>query len=318
MNECDQECLLTAGADTSPISLDEAVARYEKEAQRQVFAGPRYRMAYAVWGNGPPLVLVHGAADTSRTFVPLLARLSARFRCIAYDLPGQPGDRARLSRYRHEHLVDDLVGLLDHLGLARAYALGSSFGSTIVLRAMRAYPSLFPRGIVQGGFARRPLKRAEWWATWLIRWLPGRMRHIPRREKFLRAVHGKSFAGRGEEWWRAFVDWTGGTPLATLGHQGQMLHRIDLREELPHIRQPVLILGGEDDPVMPMRHAEELRQGLPSGGLMILGGCGHLPAYTHTEMMAEVVRQFLTPPSQAACPMIDVCHGHANTDGKPR
>jgi pimeloyl-ACP methyl ester carboxylesterase len=96
------------------------------------------------------------------------------------------------------------------------------------------------------------------------------------------------------------VDWTGQARLAALGHQAQWLHRLDLRPDLPEVRQPVLLVQGECDRVVPLPHADMLRAGLPSAGLVILEGCGHVPSYTHPEAFAEVVRQFLTPVTSSA------------------
>jgi pimeloyl-ACP methyl ester carboxylesterase len=52
---------------------------------------------------------------------------------------------------------------------------------------------------------------------------------------------------------------------------------------------------GERDRVVPAPYAETLLEGLPSAGRVILEGCGHVPSYSHPEVYAEVVRQFLTP-----------------------
>jgi pimeloyl-ACP methyl ester carboxylesterase len=293
---CDTTCPSYAAChSTGPLELAETLDRFMRQAEWGVCDTGRYRMPYYTWGQGPPLVFVHGAADTGRSFLFTIARLMHSFRCIAYDLPSGFRDGAALWRYRHDDLVTDLLALLDHLRVPRAYVLGSSFGGTVALRAMVRAPERFPRGILQGALAHRPLRRAEWWLTWLARLLPGRTLGIPRREKILRAVHGGPFAGRGEEWWRTFVQWTGEGRIAALGHQGQMLHRLDLRPDLPSIRQPVLLIAGEKDPIAPVTHAEMIRQGLPNAGLAILEGCGHVPSYTHPELFAEVIRDFLTP-----------------------
>jgi pimeloyl-ACP methyl ester carboxylesterase len=307
---CEQSCA-SAALTQGPVILSDAVARFEREAARATLATPRYRMGYYVWGAGPPLVFVQGAGDTSHSFLPVISLLSSRFRCIAFDLPGLKGDGANLWRTTHDNLVDSLFALLDHLNLPRAYVLGSSFGTTVVLRALRRHPERIPRAILQGGFAHRPLRRIEWWLSWLARILPGRTARMPKREKVLGALHLKTFEGRGEEWWRAYLDWTGVVPISTLCHQAQMIHRLDLRADLPHIRQPVLILVGEKDLTIPTPHAEMLLHGLPNGGLVMMEGVGHVPQFSHPEMMAEIVRQFLTPPDEASCPMYDVCHGDA-------
>jgi pimeloyl-ACP methyl ester carboxylesterase len=271
------------------------LARFESEAQRGTCDTGRYRMSYYTWGAGPPLVFIHGVSDCSASFLMPIARLARHFRCIAYDLPSGHGDGARLRRYRHEHLVEDLFALLDHVGASRSYVLGSSLGSTVALRALAARPERLPRAILQGGLAYRPLRRAERWLAWLARLLPGTTARIPRREKLLELVHREPFNRQPEEVWRAYIAWTGQTRLAALGHQAHWLHRLDLRPELPSIRQPVLLVHGDRDRTVPLAHADMLRAGLPSAGLVVLEGCGHVPSYTHPEALAEVVRRFLTP-----------------------
>ncbi len=299
---CDHPCQTSCAVPAGPLALDDVLARFEREARRGVCDTGRYRMPYYEWGTGPPLVLIHGVSDSSRSFLLPAARLSAHFRCVAYDLPGGRGDGARLGRYRHEDLVGDLWALLDHLGIARTYVLGASFGATVALRALRQAPDRLPRAVLQGGLAYRPLRRAERWLSWLARFLPGSVARIPRREKILELVHGDSFTDRPAEVWRAYVDWTGQSRLAALGHQARWLHQLDLREELKEVRTPVLLVWGDRDSTVPFAHAEMLRAGLPSAGLVVLEGAGHVPSYTHPEAFAEVVRQFLTPPAPCSGP----------------
>jgi pimeloyl-ACP methyl ester carboxylesterase len=297
---CSTPCHQAEACEAPGPTLGEVLARFEREAQRGVCDTGRYRMPFYTWGSGPPLVFVHGVGDTSRSFLLPIARLSAHFHCVAYDLPSGHGDGARLFRYRHDDLVDDLWALLDHLAVPRAYLLGASFGSTVALRALVRRPERLPRAVLQGAVVHRPLRRAERWLSWLARFLPGPARRIPKREKILEVVHKETFAQQPDEVWRAFVDWTGQSRLSALGHQAQWLHRLDLRPELPQVRQPVLLVWGERDRVVPLAHADVLRQGLPAAGLAVLEGAGHVPSYTHPDALAGVVRQFLTP--AAPCP----------------
>jgi pimeloyl-ACP methyl ester carboxylesterase len=292
-------CPALAGCPQGRIALEEALGRFEREAARGVCDTGRCRLRYYSWGGGPPLVFIHGVSDVSRSFVQVISRLSAHFRCVAYDLPSGHGDGARLSRYRHDDLVADLWALLDHLKIERSYVLGSSFGATVALRAMRQRPERLPRGVLQGGLAYRPLRVAERVFAWLFRRLPGPTARLPRRERLLELVHQEPFEGRAPEVWRAYVEWTGQARLRALGHQAGWLHRLDLRPDLPHIRQPVLLVHGDRDSTVPRAHAEMLLAGLPSAGLAVIEGAGHVPYYSHPEALAEVVRQFLTPP----CPL---------------
>jgi pimeloyl-ACP methyl ester carboxylesterase len=261
-------------------------------------------MPYYTWGEGPPLVFVHGVCDSSRSFLMTVSRLAARFRCIAYDLPAGRGDGALLRRYTHDDLASDFWALLDHLGLRQSYVLASSFGATIAIKALAARPERLPRAILQGALASRRLRRAELFLARLGRWLPGTTAWLPWREKILRAVNRGLFDHRSPEVWRYFIECTARPRVAAFAHQALWLHGVDVRPLLPTIRQPVLLLCGDRDRVVPPHYQEVLLAGLPSAGRVVIEGCGHVPSYTHPEVFAEVVRQFLTPaPAHAAsCP----------------
>jgi len=75
-----------------------------------------------------------------------------------------------------------------------------------------------------------------------------------------------------------------------------LLHRIDFRPILTEIRQPVLVVSGDCDPLVNHECAAVLRDGLPGAEHVELDECGHFPQYTHPEVLAEVVARFLTPP----------------------
>src|ERR1700737_39350 len=117
----------------------------------------------------------------SLSFALAIARLSRNFRCIAYDLPGSAGDGAKLGCYQHADFVADLYALLDHLGIESCSLIGSSFGSTIALRALHDRPKRFPSAVLQGGFARRPLTLPEVLLAKLARHWPWPMHRLPLR-----------------------------------------------------------------------------------------------------------------------------------------
>ncbi|HVS34848.1 MAG TPA: alpha/beta hydrolase [Gemmataceae bacterium] len=293
---CPDVCAMHAAAALPPIDLDDALHRFECEAVQGICATGGYRMPYFIWGDGPPLLFVHGAMDSSRAWIMAISRLSAHFRCLAYDLPNGRDDGARLGRYSHADLVRDLWALLDHLHLDRAYVLGSSFGSTIALTAMRERPDRLPRAVLQGGLALRPLRRLERFLARLGWFLPGTTGRLPLREKVTYKVNGRGFHEKPERLYRFFAETTGRTPVKAFAHQALLLDRVDLRPILPEVRQPVLLFCGDLDVVVRAVHAEILLSGLPNARRVVVEGCGHVPGYSHPEVLAEVVRQFLTPP----------------------
>jgi len=293
---CPDICAVHAAASLPPIDLDEAHRRFDHEAVRGVCDTGRYRMPYFSWGEGPPLVFVHGAMDSSQAWIMTASRLRAHFRCVAYDLPTGRDDGARLGRYTHAELVRDFWALLDHLNLPRSYVLGSSFGSTIALTAMRERPERLPRAVLQGGLALRPLRRLERVLARIGRFLPGTTGRLPLREKVTMKINGAGFREKPEQLYRHFVETTGRTPVKAFAHQALVLDTVDLRPILPEVRQPVLLFCGDLDVVVRPVHAEILLNGLPNARRVVVEGCGHVPAYSHPEVLAEMVRQFLTAP----------------------
>jgi pimeloyl-ACP methyl ester carboxylesterase len=300
---CDAACPLSVPcpdraacpAAAPPPSLAEARERCQREAVRGVCDTGRYRCPYLAWGEGPPLLFVPGLADGPLNFVPLMARLSGWLRCLTYALPSGRGDGARLARYTHADLVDDLLAVLDHAGLRQSYLFGSSFGSTVVLAALRARPERLPRAILQGGFARRTLAPAERLLAALARHWPGSLRHLPLRTAVLRRGHAGPFAACPPEVWPFLLEQNGVAPIAAVARRALLLHRLDLRPLLPEVRQPVLLVCGDDDPLVGKACEAALLEGLPNASRVEIRRCGHFPYLTHPDVLAAVVADFLTP-----------------------
>jgi len=285
-----------AQAELPTITLADARARFEREAIQGVCDTDRYRCQYYVWGVGPPIVMIPGIADDRLSFIFVSALLAPNFRCMAYDLPSGRGDGAKLRRIGHAELVQDLFALLDHLAIPKSYLLGSSFGGSIALAAMHASPERVPRAILQGAFAHRPLSLAEGFLARLARYWPGTMQLLPGRTMLLRKFHSAPFAPKPLEIWSYFLERSNTHPIAAVSHRALLIERTDLRPILSNIRQPVLLICGDDDPLVVSFCEEALLEGLGNAGRATITSCGHNPLFSHPETMAELARQFLTPP----------------------
>lgn len=278
---------------TVPTDLAAALARHDREARPGAVHTGRYRMRYVAWGSGPPLVIVHGLADTARSFALVMAGLADRYTCVAYELPNGLDDDARVGAYRHPHYAADLIALIDHLGAGRAFALGSSFGSTVVLAALAAYPGRVERAVIQGGFARRPLTWPERLLARPSRYWPGRLADLPLRRAAMARLDKPSFATAPPAVYEFFDENHGRTPIRAAARRGLLLDRLDLRPVLPTIRTPVLMIGGDRDTLVPRHFEAEVEAGLPDVRRVEFRPCGHYPQYTHPGPMAAAIREFL-------------------------
>src|SRR6185437_14035880 len=197
-----------------PADFRAAVAEYDRAAVVGAWDGPRHRTTYRTLGDGPPLILIPGIASTYRGYALTLNTLAGRFRTILYDYPGEDrGDGARLGRITHEHLVDDLFGLIEHLNVGRAFLVGLSFGWTVVLRALHREPRRFPKAAVQGAFAHRRFTPAERLALILGRLAPGTVGRLPLHQTVLAYNNQSHFPAVIEDRWTYYVEQNALTPI---------------------------------------------------------------------------------------------------------
>jgi pimeloyl-ACP methyl ester carboxylesterase len=287
----------------APADFRAAVAAYDRDAQVGVWEGPRYRMTYRVLGQGPPLILIPGIASTYRGYALTLNTLAARFRTVVYDYPGEhPDDGARLGRISHEHLVDDLFGLIDHLNLGRVFLVGLSFGSTITLRALHREPRRFPKAVVQGAFAWRKFTPPERLALSLGRRIPGTSARLPLRRRVLSYNSKAEFPAVIADRWPYYLEQNGLTPIAAMAHRVELLTRLDLRPILPEISTEILLLQGNEDRIVPRRFFDELKAVLPRAEGVIMPQVGHQPHFTHAEALAQAIGDWLLPCAPGGCP----------------
>ena len=287
----------------APADFLAAVAAYDRDAKVGVWNGPRYRMTYRELGQGPPLILLPGIASTYRGYALLLNALSDRFRTVLYDYPGEhKDDGARLGRTTHEHLVDDLFGLLDHLNLGRVFLVGTSFGSTVALRALAREPRRFPKAVVQGAFARRQFTTAERMALILGRRIPGTAVRLPFRREILSYNSKGEFPAIIADRWDYYLEQHGLTPIAAMAHRVDLLTRLDLRPILPSISTEILLLQGNEDRIVPRRFHDELKAALPKAEGVIMPLVGHQPHFSHAEALAQAIGDWLLPCAPGGCP----------------
>ena len=134
------------------------------EPWQHFYQSQRLRLAYWVWGDAdkPPLLMVHGLRDHSRSWDRIAEALSDQYRVVAPDLRGH-GDSewTKGSTYELNEFVLDLSALIDLLG-GRVTALGHSMGGRSMLLTAGAFPEQFERIVaIEGtGFSRgEPLPR---------------------------------------------------------------------------------------------------------------------------------------------------------------
>ena len=100
-------------------------------------------LAYSDEGQGAPVIFLHAFPLNRTTWAPQVAGLSDRYRVITIDLRGHGESDAPMWRYTVDQFAEDVNGLLEHLGIARATFVGLSMGGYILFALYRKYPDIF-------------------------------------------------------------------------------------------------------------------------------------------------------------------------------
>jgi pimeloyl-ACP methyl ester carboxylesterase len=287
-------------------------ARYGlRVAERYLeLAQPRLRVRVLEAGGGPPLLLLHGITLLADHWAPLLAELPG-FRCIAVDLPGHgrsdPVDFRRLPLRRW--YVGVLGALLDRLGLAAAPVVGHSLGGMLGLWLALDAPERVQALVVMGAPAvALPGSRADLLlgllATPRLNRLLLGMPAPPRVYRWLlaRSAGRTALARSAPE--LVETSWLAGRLPGVTGSVTSFLEcELQGRKprpgialtttELASIRQPVLVIWGQDDQrFCPLPRARTALAQIPGARLQVVPG-GHQPWLDDPGGCAALLTRFL-------------------------
>src|ERR1700682_1361865 len=120
-----------------------------------VAKGKGMLLGYEVFGDGAPLILLHGAYGSREMFGPNVELLAADHQVIAVDLPSHGRSPAMSRPMRFETMADDIAALVDHLGLERATLMGFSMGGAIGLRVALQHPAIVERLVLVSSVFKR-------------------------------------------------------------------------------------------------------------------------------------------------------------------
>lgn len=247
-----------------------------------------------LWGGDdrsrPLIIALHGwngSAESWAVLAPLLVERG--YRVLAVDVPGfgqsdtpaEPWDSHHYARW----VADLLQGLLTQ-GMTPQVLLGHSNGGRIWVRYLQAHPECQLPTVLLGipGMQLPPTLRVRLvrWVTPRLRWLHTLLPH------------------RVYDWLRRKVlrahDWVS-TPAVLRQTMQRLLAEPDIREELPGITAPVLLLWGRKDSYTPVAGGHLYHQYLPRSALIIYPEARHGTLYTHAEPIADALDRFVQAPT---------------------
>jgi 3-oxoadipate enol-lactonase / 4-carboxymuconolactone decarboxylase len=238
--------------------------------------------------GAPALVFVGSLGTTLAMWEPQIRELSSRFRTIAVDLPGHGGTPVPEARCTVTGFADDVVRLLDSIGVEQFAIVGLSFGGAVAQALAAAYPDRVCAAVIACAAAQYS---EEFWRT--------RAAHVRAEglEEIVRLTAGRrfcpGFAEREPDTYAASLAILASTLPEGYAACCDALATYDARALLPRITAPTLVIAGELDQVTPPRLAEQIAALVPGARLRVIDGAAHLANVEQPEAFNAMVDQHL-------------------------
>jgi 3-oxoadipate enol-lactonase len=247
-------------------------------------------LRYVVEGIGKPIVLIHEMGGTLESWGLLAPLLASQRRVIRYDTRGAGFSEKVRGTLSIDTMTDDLVALLDALGITEKVALaGTAVGGAIALHTAFRHPDRVAAVIVSSPATSIPAEnraavlgridamerdgmRSAFDATATNSYPPELRTDMARYEGF-------------KARWLA----NDATSYAAIY---RMLVHMDLADELPRITCPALVIGGKFDRGRPPARVEPIAKAIPGAHYKVLP-VGHYAGLQKPEIMAREIGEFL-------------------------
>jgi 3-oxoadipate enol-lactonase len=245
--------------------------------------------------SGPdaaPVLLLAGSLGTNLSmWEPQIWELSRSFRVIAFDQRGHGDSPAPPTPYSIADLGRDVVALMDRLGIRQASYAGISIGGMA--------------GIWLGANARDRLQKLVLLCT---------SAYAPPASRWLERAAAVRAAGTTEVIADAVVErwftpgWSHEHPDAIAAHRAMIvatdpegysgcceaIAAMDLRDALPQVAVPTLVIGGLEDLALPVEHQRLIAAGIPGARLELLADAAHIASAQQPDTVNRLIGEHLS------------------------
>lgn len=261
------------------------------------------RLSAFMFGQGPPVVLLHGLGATKLSYLPLLPALARHHTVVVPDLPGHGESTKPRADYTQQYFAYVILELLDRLGADRVALVGNSMGGRIALEVAAEAPDRVPAmALLDPAAAGVPFPLF----SRLLGMLPTGMGAVPvpLRKRIVMAgmrqlfgdpsrLPSAAYLAGADEFIRVYRSRSARVALLS-AIRGLMADPDGpFWQRVADYPGRALILWGSDDRLVPVRMGRRLAATLRHAEMVVLPGVGHVPQFEVPEETRALVLSFL-------------------------
>ncbi len=247
------------------------------------------RTRYLVQGAGSPVLVLHGWAASIEAAYPIVTGLATVASVYVLDLPGHGQSDPPPAPWGVQEYQAFVAAFMDALGIERPAIVGHSNGGRIAIRMAATEPARVARLVLVDSAGIRPKRTLRYY------------RRVGTAKVGKYAA--RHLGAAGERLRARIVRRVASADYAAAGEMRPTLVRLvnsDLREYLPRVSVPSLLVWGANDTDTPLSDARLMEKLIPDAGLVVLEGAGHYSYLDQSARFARIVSHFLAPPPPAA------------------
>jgi pimeloyl-ACP methyl ester carboxylesterase len=281
-------------------------------------------VVYRTIGKGPPMLLVHGWGGSSRHWHMTMAGLADIRTIYALDLPGHGQSPPLNEPTSAERMAELVIEFADNVGVERFDLNGHSFGAAVAIYIAARYPERVQQVVLScfGTYANEfehllvnmiyyqtylPMLASHYWlgllqpwqSLWQL-WLTSLNSTVAvpwtvARPFFYEMPDDLVMIQEGYSEFMLMDPRTSLENTLSLGNPA-------LRAAMAQIQAPTLLVGGQQDMIVPPEHLERAAEIIPTCHSELVEQCGHVPMIEQPEAYQRILHTFLTAPQQKNSP----------------
>ena len=253
-------------------------------------------ISYEVCGNGEPLILLMGLGASGRKWAPHIETYEKHFQVYATDNRGAGlSDKPVSYAYTIRDMAEDTIGMMDAEGIEKAHLNGISMGGAIAQYIAVHYPERVRSMILTNTFPycctsfRRAIE--------LMRESTGQLDPVTATRLCQWIIFAQPFQETNEDYMLEceYADLNDPNPMPAYAYKAQCnaILGFDILADLPKVKAPTLVVGGDRDLFVPVSVTEEMAGAIPGAKLYMAKDGGHVQHWEQLEAYNKVTLDFL-------------------------